>query len=72
MLNSSVGATGEWLSAEGGIWLPAKAVQFLLRLHLWGNVSFPHLQTPTERSRNSVFLLLIDQADMCFACFSVF
>lgn len=36
------------------------------------HVSFPHLQTPTERSRNSVFLLLIDQADMCFACFSVF
>lgn len=33
MLNSSVGAIGEWLSTGGG-WLPAKAVQFLLRLLL--------------------------------------
>lgn len=72
MLNSSVGATGEWLSAGVGGWLPAKAVQFLLRLLLCGDCShfFP---PPAELHRGvqkQCFLLLIDQPDVLFACLS--
>lgn len=51
-------------SVLGG-WLPAKAVQFLLRLLLWGDCS--HFFPPPAESYRGVqkqcFLLLIDQPD---------
>lgn len=74
MLNSSVGAAGEWLSTGGGRrgWLPAKALQFLLRLLLCGDCS--HFFPPPAEFHRGVqkqcFLLLIDQPDTLFACFS--
>lgn len=74
MLNSSVGAAGEWLSAGGKMASRKNCADCC-----WGSlceetlhISFPQLQTPTEECRNCFyfFLLLIDQTDMHFACFS--
>lgn len=59
MLNSSVGATGEWLSAGGENGFPQELCRLLLRLLLWGNCPLlpPPLQllTPTEECRDRVF-----------------
>lgn len=66
MLNSSVGATGEWLSAGGENGFPQELCRLLLRLLLWGNC--PHFFPPNSDSHRGVqkqcFLLLIDRADM--------
>lgn len=53
MLNSSVGATGEWLSAGGENGFLQKLCSSFCGDTV--HISFPHLQTPTEECKNSVF-----------------
>lgn len=61
MLNSSVGAIGEWLSVGGENGFPQELGGLLLRLLLWGNCPhfFPQRPTPAEEGRNSVFFFFL-------------